>query len=92
MDALNEALADKLAKSNTKYLKSQDAITAEINAYMAAPSNAFPPAMPVKPNNEALVKIHAESKNYLKFNFGGPLWQVEKLTLQERVNIFTKGA
>lgn len=89
LDALNAALLDKQAKANHKYQSSPDYITDQINAALNA-TTIFPPKMPASYTKTAPVSKPA--KKSFTFNFGAPLWQVEKLTLDQRLAVFTKGA
>lgn len=84
LDALNAALFDKQAKRNTKYESSPEYITAQVNAALNA-TTIFPPAMPVKAKSS--YKAESITKPFL-FQFSAPLWQVEKLTLDERLQVF----
>lgn len=99
LTALNESLAEKLAKSHDKYLRSTDSVTSEINAMMQS-SSILPPFAPKNFKSKQIIESNFSSDDLkpaskpktFSFNFGGPLWQVEKLTLDQRINIFTKGA
>lgn len=85
LESLKASLNDKLTKSQAKYLKSDKAVTDQINSYVSV----FPPAVPksfTKP-----VEKRVDKPNYL-FQFSKPLWIAEKLTLDERISIFGKGA
>lgn len=97
MTALQDALNERLERRSTKYMSSPEYITAQVNEALKAQAvTVFPPEMPksFKANYKSGEKksISKNSCRFNKFNFGAPLWQVEKLSLDERLNIFTKGA
>lgn len=97
LESLKAALIERQEKSNHKRLSSPEYITEQINAALAS-KVILPPEMPknfksVKPQlltGEQFDKQHTiKLKSKHLFTFSGPLWQVEKLSLDDRCKIFT---
>lgn len=90
LESLKAALIERQEKSNHKRLSSPEYITEQINAALNA-KLILPPKMPK--NFKAPANIvnsdQAIGRQKRIFSFGGPLWQVEKLSLDERVRIFS---
>lgn len=95
LDALNASLNAKLqAKSEKLDSSAMREFIASYAPHAESISNTvFPPVMPVKRDKINYVEKFVETvdkRNNLKkpimFNFGAPLWQVERLTLDERIN------
>lgn len=95
LESLKSALIERQEKAASKYLKSSKALTDEVNAALNA-TIILPPKMPVNYKSSQLLtgeqfdKQHPiKPKSKILFNFSGPLWQVEKLNLDDRCKIFT---
>lgn len=94
LESLKAALIERQEKLNHKRLSSPEYITEQINAALSA-KIILPPKMPV---NFKSVQINTPAKSINTdqsigrqkrlFTFSGPLWQIEKLSLDERLKIY----